>query len=1025
MDMRCVSDKSRRIKLQECGYDVVEHKLSIPGLMATLDTKIDKADPTASQGLSLTEAKLRLKRDGPNVITPSKRTPELFVYLKLYLDALMVMLLLASVLSFILYWMFPKVRVNLWCGVVLSCIVFLQCTLTYFLQRQSSDVLAALKAMVPALSHVRREGQLRRMPAAELVVGDVVILKAGDRVPADLRILQSSGLMIESSSLTGESAPAEAVVHCTHEEPHESRNMAMSTCLCTQGSGVGVVLRTGNGTFIGTVALLACETRGTVTTLQKEVRRVVYIIALISALEAVLILFAGFVQGLGSVVVLNLVITMFSANVPQGLPSTVAMCLGMAAKRLSQRNVLVKHLEVVETLGAATCIASDKTGTLTQNRMSVQGIWFNSSFEMMQGTGGISTTDGATNSSSRGFSAWRQSPLEPLLVIAALCNTATVTVEEGQTKEQVEDLEEGADAAKTEVSGDATEVALFHFCDRLFPVEQLRAMYPKVHEQPFNSSSKFALCVTELPGAPDKHYVLMKGAPEVVESRCDRWLCGGEVRPIDEEFQNQFVAAYERFAGAGERVLGFASQLVEKRPDADLVAESAHSTGLVFMGLISLADPPKLGVDKAVLECHAAGIKVFMVTGDHALTAEAIAKRVNIITRATRRDVAAHRGLPVEAVQEDDPDIVAAVVSGSDLKLYTEEQWDLLLAHPELVFARTTPAQKLEIVQRLQALGHVVAVTGDGVNDAPALKRADIGVAMGSPNASDVAREAADLIIMDDDFCSIVNGIREGRLLFDNLRKSITYTLTHLGPEIVPVVLNILFLVPLGISPLLILTIDLGSELMPALALALEQPESAIMKRPPRKLKKDFLVTWQVLVYAYLIAGLVQSGIAAFSYFFVFSYFKIPFEDLVRSCDNYWSPGAANFVTSTGLVLTDAQQVYVMSVLNGAIHAVLVLTQLFHLWFMRTRTTSVFRHSLFSNPLCWLSMLWQLGFVVLFGYLPQLAPVFVSGMGLPLRFWLPSLAFLSFIFVYSEVSKYYKRKQHATGQRNCMARLAW
>jgi len=909
----------------------------------------------------------------------------------------------------------------------------------------------------------------------------VVKLKGGDRVPADLRIIQTSGLKVECSSLTGEPDAFEVTVAATHQEPHETRNLAFNSSQCTEGAAYGVVVRVADRTLIGMVAALASDTSTTVSTLQREVTRVVFFITGLAFVMGIVILIIGLCQKFRAVVVINLVITIFVANIPQGLPATVTSCLGIAAKRMYRRNVLVKNLEVIETLGATTCIASDKTGTLTQNRMSVQNFWFNGAFEMLHGQvvvarpSQLKAPDGLTASgkaldqlvrttsgnsvaseSQRPFAQWKMNPLEPLLLIAALCNSAKFAAPEGEQAggassrlsgktTGIQAIPEGAAAAKVpgpaagvatylqgakkaarNILGDASETALLRYCDAVYPVEMLRNMYRKAYDVPFNSTNKYALCIVDaLPNEePGKQYVLLKGAPEVVLARCTRWHGFGVEKPLDDEFQRLFQTAYERFANGGQRVLGFARQLIDKIPADRMGPDTVPVQHFVFMGLISLMDPPKVGVDDAVLDCHRAGIKVYMVTGDHALTAEAIARQIHIITLKTRADVAHERNVTIGDVDARDPEILAVVVTGSEMNTYTEDTWTWLFAHEQIVFARTTPQQKLEIVERLQRRGEVVAVTGDGVNDSPALKKANIGVAMGNPNASDVAREAADIVILDDDFCSIVAAIREGRLLFDNLKKSIAYTLTHLVPEIVPVALNIILVLPLALSSLLILTIDLGSELVPAISLAYEEPETAIMQRPPRNIKTDRLITKAMVLYSYVTVGLMESLAGVMSFLWVLWYNGIILEDIVLPSQNLWTAESDPF-SSGGHVYSADEQVDILSKCNAALYANIILCQMFHLWFCRTRTTSVTQHALFSNRLAWVGMVWELMFILVFCYARGVDKVFVSGTGLKFQFWCTSLGFLVFIALYTETVKFSSRRALARGRHTLLSRLAW
>eukprot|EP00444_Apocalathium_aciculiferum_P050192 CAMPEP_0183508008 /NCGR_PEP_ID=MMETSP0371-20130417/8551_1 /TAXON_ID=268820 /ORGANISM="Peridinium aciculiferum, Strain PAER-2" /LENGTH=1113 /DNA_ID=CAMNT_0025704305 /DNA_START=68 /DNA_END=3409 /DNA_ORIENTATION=+ len=1089
-------------------YEATEHKMSLEELKAKFETAIDLQNPKESKGLSEQEAKNRFLRDGPNAMTPPKQTPEIVKFLMQFTNMFMILLMVASALSFLAYGLDKTEPVNLYCGSALIIIVFLQCLASYLEERKSHATMNSLKSMMPSQCNVGRDGMPRRIPASELVIGDIVLLKGGDRVPADLRLIQTSGLKVESSSLTGEPDAFEMSVAHTHEEPFESKNLAFNTSQCTEGAAVGVVIRTSDRTLIGMVAKLATATKVQVSTLQKELSRIVKFITMLAFFLALCILIIGFAQGVPWQLVVNLVITVFCANIPQGLPATVTSCLGIAAKRMHNRHVLVKNLEVIETLGSASCICSDKTGTLTQNRMTVQNFWFNNSFEMLQGAVVIGATSSAasahtaqdmlhgknekktknsvTESATQVFVRWRSNPLEPLLLVAAVCNSAKFAAGEGPANENVNlsgplpelqwfeadksgplpDLKAVAppggkvdelvrttsgpqrvhsgisthsvsgaavtsrtEKAKAtgEILGDASEAALLRYCESIYPVDRIRKLYALSFDQPFNSTNKYALCVVDPPGneAPGKQYIFLKGAPEVVVERCSTWLCAGQNQAIDEDFKSKFLQAYERFAMAGERVLGFAKLVIDKMPADQMTAANVPSSGFMFLGLASLMDPPKDGVDKAVDECHHAGIRVFMVTGDHALTAEAIAHKVHIITKPTRLDLAHERGCAVEDIDPHDPEIKAIVIAGHELRQLDEAQWGALLDHDQIVFARTTPQQKLEIVERLQKRGEIVAVTGDGVNDAPALKAADIGVAMGNPNASDVARDAADIIILDDDFCSIVSAIREGRLLFDNLKKSVVYTLTHLVPEMVPVFLNIVLLFPLGLSSLLILTIDLGSELVPAISLAYELPENAIMSRAPRNIKTDRMVTWQVLCHSYLFAGVVESLFSILAFFCVFWTHGVALADLCFPDSKlYFSGSDAPVMHSNGRDFSADEQSKILSVGNSAVYANIILCQMFHIWFCRTRATSVTQHPLFSNKLTLMAMPWELGFIAIFCFIPEMEVVFISGLGLPVEFWCLSLGFLGWVTLHTECLKFFARRYMA-GRKSFLGKLAW
>merc|ERR1719188_64964 len=488
---------------------------------------------------------------------------------------------------------------------------------------------------------------------------------------------------------------------------------------------------------------------------------------------------------------------------------------------MASKNCLVKNLEAVETLGSTSTICSDKTGTLTQNRMTVAHMWFDNQIVEAD-----TSEDQSSGSSYKNLPGWKY-----LERITTLCNRAEF--KPGQS---------GVAVLKREVNGDASEAALLK-CTELSLGDAMgyRHRHKKVLEIPFNSTNKYQVSIHETEDK-DTYCLVMKGAPERIVDRCSTILVNGQEMELTQEWKDQFNIAYMELGGLGERVLGFCDYELppNKYPrgypfnpdDPNFPVE-----GLRFIGLISMIDPPRAAVPDAVSKCRSAALKVIMVTGDHPITAKAIAKSVGIISadNKTVEDVAEELNKSVDELSlEQRRSAHAAVVHGGELKDITDAQLDeILMYHSEIVFARTSPQQKLIIVEGCQRMGAIVAVTGDGVNDSPALKKADIGVAMGIAG-SDVSKQAADMILLDDNFASIVTGVEEGRLIFDNLKKSIAYNLTSNLSKISPFLLFVLLDIPLPLGTIAILCIDLGTDMAPAISMAYEQPESDLMRRPPR-----------------------------------------------------------------------------------------------------------------------------------------------------------------------------------------------
>jgi sodium/potassium-transporting ATPase subunit alpha len=813
-------------------YVADEHLLALEALAARHGTRLDAQSPASSQGLSPDEAAARLASHGPNVLVQRKKMPEWLRFLHCFKDPLLIQLVVAGVLCFIAFAIDSASRtakVNLYLGGALFAIVLATGVLTYVQERHTQAILAQISGMLASRCLVVRDGAERRIDAALLVPGDVVRLALGDRVPADLRVIVCDDMRTDKSGITGESQPvrASAEADAPGTLALHASSLIFNSSLVVAGEGFGVVTRTGNETMIGSIASLAGGTAGVgQTLLQKEVQRFVIFIAALAVMSAVPLFIIGMARAAaihdGSVprasftnaLVAGLILVVV-ANTPQGLPATLSSCLAITARRMAQRHVIIKKLDTIESLGSATVICTDKTGTLTENKMSVEHLFYSRSvyhaastmtLHQREHTTGVTpdpeggpaelyevapkvqrvlsaaaleemaaeeensytlsgfTVSGPAVAQKMGQSVppWRAfTPHAKLLAISALCNRARPAAADAAPAPP------STGAAEQAVTGNAADAALFRYAELFFAVSSARAQFPKVHDVPFSSATKFAATVvTDRAGPSDRQIVMFKGAPEVILQRCGTWLHGKTEHPIDDAFREEFTHVYERFGALGERVLGFAYAFVPTaRADVFMrEPERIPSSGAVFVGLISLVDPPRAGVAEAIATCRRAGIAVTMVTGDSPITAEAIARKVGIITQPTRHDLASALHVPDADVAAGDARIGAIVVTGEQLNaLSSDADWDALLSKPELIIARSSPQQKLKLVENYQRRGEIVAVTGDGVNDAPALKRAHIGVAMGSAAASDVAREAADIVLMDDNFASIVNAIEEGR----------------------------------------------------------------------------------------------------------------------------------------------------------------------------------------------------------------------------------------------------------------------
>jgi len=563
-----------------------------------------------------------------------------------------------------------------------------------------------------------------------------------------------------------------------------------------------------------------------------------------------------------------------------------------------------------------------------------------------------------------------------------------------------------------QIVGDASETALLRFADSFKPIESIRERLPMLFEVPFNSTNKFHVMIVEdiSPKATYARRLLIKGAPEVVLKFCKTWTKETNPVEIDESFTKEFQLAYERFGGQGERVLGFAEIPLESNEkqdvayNEDVVMEILNHKNLTFIGLVSMMDPPREGVADAVIKCKTAGIKVVMITGDHPITAAAIAKKIGIFGNSkTRKDLAQDLNIAETKVAINDPEITGAIVAGKDqFEALNNEDWERLTNYKEVIFSRMTPQFKLEIVSRFQQAGAVVAVTGDGVNDSPALKQADIGVAMGLAG-SDVAKEAADVILMDDNFASIVISIEQGRTIFDNLKKTIAYTLTHLWPEVVPVLIWLAFDFPLGLTSVLILSIDCGTELGPAISLAYEKQEEDIMEHPPRDSKKDRLVSARLLCYSYLIMGNAQGCFGVLSYFLLFYYKYALTPSMLLGQSSNFVLGASPISSNDGRVYDDVDQVNILNEVNSAFYISIVFSQFWHIWMCKSRRVSIF-HRFNANAVMIYGVMLEIAIMTIIVYVPFMQVGFGSA-NVDAVYWCPPLLFAFFCWTYNETRK--------------------
>ncbi len=884
---------------------------------------------------------------------------------------------------------------NLYLGVVLTGVVVVTGIFSYYQESKSSKIMKSFQNMVPQYALCLREGEKINIKAEELTVGDVIEVKNGDRVPADIRITESRGLKVDNSSLTGESEPQSRNPDKTSDNPAETKNLAFFSTNAVEGAATGIVVSVGDNTFMGRIAVLTEGLESGETPIAKEIAHFIHIITAVAVFLGVTFFIIAFILGYHWLDAVIFLIGIIVANVPEGLLATVTVCLTLTAKRMASKNCLVKNLEAVETLGSTSTICSDKTGTLTQNRMTVAHMWFNNKIIEAD-----TTEDQSGHTFDKGDENWKK-----LFRVASLCSRAEFKA--GQ---------EDVPVLKRDVNGDASETALLKCCELDTPnIIQYRKERTKVCEIPFNATNKYQVSIHECADSEDDvehHLLVMKGAPERVLQRCSSILVDGKSEPMNEEWKEAFNNAYLELGGLGERVLGFCDCVMPKDKfpkgfEFDTEDINFPMEGFRFVGLMSLIDPPRAAVPDAVTKCRSAGIKVIMVTGDHPITAKAIAKSVGIISEGTEtvEDIANRLGIPISDVNPRDAR--GAVIHGEELRDLTEEQLDEILKyHTEIVFARTSPQQKLIIVEGCQRMGAIVAVTGDGVNDSPALKKADIGVAMGIAG-QDVAKQAADMILLDDNFASIVTGVEEGRLIFDNLKKSIAYTLTSNIPEISPFLVFILADVPLPLGTVTILCIDLGTDMVPAISMAYEKAEADIMKRQPRNPFTDKLVNERLISMAYGQIGMIQASAGFFVYFVIMAENGF-WPSKLFGLRKHWDSSAVNDLKdSYGQEWTYRDRKILEYTCHTAFFVSIVIVQWADLIICKTRKNSVFQQGM-KNHMLNFGLVFETVLAAFLSYCPGMDKG-LRMYPLKINWWIPAIPFSILIFVYDEVRKYILR----------------
>ncbi|XP_046479774.1 sodium/potassium-transporting ATPase subunit alpha [Neodiprion pinetum] len=984
----------QRKRLTEHEIENLHHELETVDHTIDLQRLCEKYNTNIEFGLNNERAKNVLERDGPNAISPPKITPEYIKFLKCMCGGFATLLWTCAALCFVLYALDTDDDGIQWFGVIIVAICIISGLFAYYQESKNSKIMDSFSKMVPTCALVIREGVMLEVPTEEVVVGDLVKIKLGDKVPADIRIIDCVGLRVENSSITGESEPQSRSDKPTDRNPLESQNVAFFSSYAVAGEARGIVIATGDRTMIGRLAGLTTNLKKVETPIAKEIRHFVHIITVVAIISGFLFFILALLLGYNLVKSFTYLLGIVIANVPEVLLVTVTTSLTLTAKKMATKNCLVKNLEAVETLGSTSTICSDKTGTLTQNKMTVSHLWFANETHQIVANPNL----GAERD------LLLEKPAFNMLVKAAtLCLRAEfkMRLTPDAIVLPIDDWE---------VIGDASETGILKFCEHIHHTTKFRTQFPKVAEVPFDSSTKFQMSIhREEKGG---YIMILKGAPEIIIELCSTILeIGGSSGAMSGTVKSTVRKACTDLGYLGERVLAYCDlHLPESLYGLDFVFNTNDSKqqnyphdGYRFLGLISLIDPPRPTVPDAVRKCRSAGIKVIMVTGDHPVTAMAIAKKVGIIGEGheTKYEAAMIRNISIS--QFEGAESVAIVVTGNELRNMETHQLDLLIRdYEEIVFARTSPQQKLLIVESCQRLGEIVAVTGDGVNDSPALRKADIGIAMGI-TGSDVAKNAADMILMDDNFASIVIGIEEGRLIFDNLKKSIAYTLTSSVPEMLPLLSTIVFDIPLPFVIEMVLCVDIGTDLLPAIALAYEKAESDIMRRAPRNPQRDKLVNKRLISMTYGQIGMIQSLAGFYTYFTIISFYGFFPRDLIGLRSQWESQTINNLTDSFGQQWNYQDRMSLLHTARTGYFISIVLTQMVDLVICKTRRNSIFQQGM-GNWFLNFSFFFEMALTAILLYVPGTEIIFQTVSLDPIWF-LPCLPFAILLWIYDELRR--------------------
>lgn len=805
---------------------------------------------------------------------------------------------------------------------VIGVIVVLNAILGFVQEYKAERAIEALRKMASLKAKVIRNNKEISIDAIYLVPGDIIVLETGDKIPADSRLFEIHNLQTQEASLTGESVPIKKDIKFLPEKTSvaDRKNMVYSGTIITSGRGKAVIAATSMQTEFGKIATLIEQAKEKLTPLQKKLRTLGKYLTIAVVIIAVIIFLAGILTGKEVSFMLITAIALAVAAIPEGLPAVVTISLAIGVQRMIKRNALIRKLPSVETLGVVNVICSDKTGTLTHNQMTVTKIWANGKVYDVTGSG--YSKDGTFVLDNK---LATPDPLKTLLHCGALCNDA-----------KLEDKKN-----KREVIGDPTEAALIVSAEKAgYILKDLNKQFPRVDEIPFSSERKRMTTIHQF---KNKKISFTKGAPDIIIEHCDRILINGKLERLTRQKKKEVLKQNEEFAKQALRILAFAYKSGTKSPEKDMI----------FVGLQAMIDPPRGEVKGSIKKCQEAGIRVIMITGDHIATAQAIAQQLGLTGKA---------------------------ITGQEIdKINLKKEIENIS-----IFARVNPEHKIKIVEALQHKKYIVAMTGDGVNDAPAIKKADIGIAMGI-TGTDVAKEASDMILTDDNFTSIVNAVEEGRNIFDNIKKFVIYLLSSNTGEVLTIFMAILIGIPLPLIAVQILWINLVTDGAPATALGVEPPEQKIMQRPPRKSRSGILSKYDT--YWVIAVGIIM---------------------MLGTLGIFYYALKTSGWTGEVIDLKNPPHYYLYAITLA--FTTLMMFQMFNVINCKTLKASIFRKSIFSNK--WLigAILLSVGLQLAVVYIPQFNTIF-STTPLSAMDWLFVIIISSSILWIGEIIKLVKREE--------------